>query len=115
MIAPSASCWSLRTAAQVPEEVHCAALPRGAEHLRQRGLQSGMRVADGQLHADQAARDEAAEEFAPEHLGFGFADVQADDLAAAGLVHGCAITTHLRATRPPARTFSTLATTNRYG
>src|SRR3954468_14071811 len=27
----------------------------------------------------------------------------------------CAMTTHLRATRPPSRTFSTLASTNRYG
>ena len=75
-------------AAQVAQEVHGAALPRRAEHLRQRRLQAGVRVADGQLHADQAARDEAAQELAPERLGLRLADVQADDLAPAGLVHG---------------------------
>ena len=47
-----------------------------------------MRVADGQLHADQAARDELAQELAPERLGLGLADVQADDLPPPRLVHG---------------------------
>ena len=46
-----------------------------------------MSVADGQLDADEAAGDEAPEELGPERLGLGFADVQADDLAASGLVH----------------------------
>ena len=46
-----------------------------------------MRVGDDQLHADQAALDQAAQELAPERLGLGLADVEADDLAAAGLVH----------------------------
>jgi hypothetical protein len=45
-------------------------------------------VADRKLHADQSARDKTAEQVAPERLGLGFADVQADDLAPAGLVHG---------------------------
>jgi hypothetical protein len=75
-------------AAQIAEEVHGAALPRRAEDLRQGGLQTRMRVADGKLHADQAARDERPEELAPERLGLGGADVQADDLAPAGLVDG---------------------------
>jgi hypothetical protein len=70
-------------AAQIAQEVHGAALPRRAEDLRQGGLQTRMRVADGKLHADQAARDER-----PERLGLGGADVQADDLAPAGLVDG---------------------------
>jgi hypothetical protein len=68
--------------------VHGAALPRHAEDLRQRGFQVGMRVADGELDADQAARDERAQELAPERLGLRGADVEADDLAAARLVDG---------------------------
>jgi hypothetical protein len=44
-------------------------------------------VADDQLHADQAARDQASEELRPERLGLGRADIQADDLPAARLVH----------------------------
>jgi hypothetical protein len=43
-------------AAQVAEEVHGATLPWRAEHRRQRGLRAGVGVADGQLHAEQAAR-----------------------------------------------------------
>ena len=45
-------------ATKVAEEVHGAALPWCAEHRRQRGLQAGVRVTDGQLHAEQAARHE---------------------------------------------------------
>src|SRR3954453_1461588 len=75
-------------AAQVSEEVHGAALPRRAEDLRERRLQSRVRVGDGELDADQAARDERAQELAPERLGLGLTDVQADDLASAGLVDG---------------------------
>jgi hypothetical protein len=73
-------------AAQVAEEVHGASLPRRAEDLGERGLQARMSVADRQLDADQAARDEASEELAPERLGLRGADVEADDLAAAGLM-----------------------------
>src|SRR3954451_15423190 len=47
-----------------------------------------MGVADGQLHADQPARHQRPEELAPERLGLRFADVEADDLLAAALVHG---------------------------
>ena len=47
-----------------------------------------MRVADGQLHPDQATGHEASEEVAPERLGLRFADVEADDLAPTGLVDG---------------------------
>src|SRR3954467_14650326 len=75
-------------AAEIAEEVHRAALPRRPEDLGEGGLQAGMRVADRQLDADQAARDERAQELAPEALGLRLADVQADDLAAAGLVDG---------------------------
>ena len=72
---------------QVAQEVHRAALPRRAEDPCDRGLQAGMRVTDRQLHANQTARYEASEELGPERLGLR-ADVQADDLAPAGLVHG---------------------------
>jgi hypothetical protein len=34
-----------------------------------------MRVADRQLNADEAARDQRAQELGPERLGLGFADV----------------------------------------
>jgi hypothetical protein len=47
-----------------------------------------VRVADGQLNADQAPGDQRAQELRPERLGLRGADVQADDLAAPGLVHG---------------------------
>src|SRR4051812_30694614 len=47
-----------------------------------------MRVADRELDADQPAGDERAQELAPERLGLGLTDVEADDLAAAGLVDG---------------------------
>src|SRR5688500_17123542 len=47
-----------------------------------------MGVADRQLDADQPARDQASEELAPERLGLGGADIEADDLATAGLVDG---------------------------
>jgi hypothetical protein len=65
-----------------------AALPTAAEHLRQRRLQSRLGVADRELHADRAARDQRPQELAPERLGLGLADAQADDLATPGLVHG---------------------------
>jgi hypothetical protein len=45
-------------AAQVTQEVDGAALPGRAEHLRQRVLEPRVRVADGELDADQAALDE---------------------------------------------------------
>jgi hypothetical protein len=72
----------------IAQEVDSAALPWAAEHLRQCRLQSRMGVGDRELHANQAALDQAAQELAPERLGLGLADIQADDLAASGLVHG---------------------------
>ena len=70
----------------VAQEVHGAALPGAAEDLGDRGLQAGVRVADGELDADQAALDEAAEEVGPERLGLGLADIDREDLAPAGLM-----------------------------
>ena len=84
-----------------------------AEHLGDRRLQAGVGVGDGQLHAGQAAGDQAAQELAPERLGLGLADVEADHLAPAGLVHAVGDTTPCATTRPPSRTFSTLASSHR--
>jgi hypothetical protein len=59
----------------VSEEVDGAALPGAAEDLGDRGLQPGVRVTDGELHADQPAGDQAAQELRPERFGLGLADV----------------------------------------
>src|SRR6266849_4814179 len=64
-----------------------AALPRRAERLADRVLQSFVRVGDDQLHAGQATLDQAAEEVAPERLRLALAAVEADHLAPTRLVH----------------------------
>ena len=76
-----------RMAEAVAEEVDRAALPGAAQDLRDRRLQPRVRVADRELHADQAACDQASEELGPEGLGLGLADVDAEDLAPPALVH----------------------------
>jgi hypothetical protein len=82
-------CWVF---AHVPErlaqEVHRAALPGAVERLRDRSLQAGVRVGHDQLHAAETALDQAAEEAAPERLRLALADVEADHLSVAGLMHG---------------------------
>ena len=109
-------CWSLRAwPRQSRRKVHGEALARRAQHLRQRRLQARVGVADRQLDADPSSGNEASEELAPERLGLGLADVQADDLPPPGLMHRVGDHTHLCTTGPPARTFSTLASTNTYG
>ena len=47
-----------------------------------------MGVGDDQLHAAEAALDQTAQEAAPEGFGLALADVEADHLTVAGLVHG---------------------------
>jgi hypothetical protein len=74
-------------AEQVAEEVDGAALPGAAKHLRDRRLQAGVGVADAQPDAVQPTSPQAAQELAPEALGLGLANVQADHLPAAGGVH----------------------------
>jgi len=71
----------------VAQEVHGAALPGAAEHLRDRRLQARVGVADRQLDADQAACDEPAQELGPERLGLGLADIDREDLPSPGLVN----------------------------
>ena len=71
----------------VTEEVDGAALPWGAEHLGDRGLEALVGVGDDQLDAGQAATDQRAQELAPERLGLGRAHIQADDLPLAAGIH----------------------------
>ena len=84
----------------VPEKVDGAALPATAEDLGDRRLEPGVRVSDGELHADQSASHEAAQELGPERLGLGFADIDREDLAPAGLMH--AVRDHQRLVDHPA-------------
>jgi hypothetical protein len=76
-----------RMAETVAQEVDGAALPGAAEDLRDHGLQARVGVADGALGADQATLDQAAQELGPERLGLGLADIDREDLAAAGLMN----------------------------
>ena len=97
----------------VPEEVHGAALPGAAQEAGDRGLEPLVGVGDDQLHAAQAARDQRAQEVGPERLGLGLADVDAEDLAPAGLVH--AVGDHHALVDHPAAvaTFSALPSSHR--
>ena len=68
-------------------EVDCAALPRTAEHAGDRGLQPLVLIGDRQAHAVEPALLERAQELDPERARLDLADIQADHLAHAGLVH----------------------------
>jgi hypothetical protein len=59
----------------VAQEMHGAALPWSAQHLRDRLLEAFVGVGDDQLHPGKAAADQAAEELSPERLGLGRAHV----------------------------------------
>jgi hypothetical protein len=98
-----------RVPERLAEEMDGAALPRRAEHLADRVLQSFVRVGDDQLHAGQATLDQAAEEVAPERLRLRFAAVEAITSRRPDSCTPCAITKHFLTTRPPFRTFSTFA------
>ena len=58
-----------------------AALPGAAKDLRDRRLQPGVRVADRELNADQAAPRQAVQEADLERFRFGLADIEAEDHA----------------------------------
>src|SRR5205814_418637 len=64
-----------------------AALPGTAKDLSDCVLQALVRVRDDELHAGQAAPDEAAQEVAPERLRLRFPAVEADHLPSPRLVH----------------------------
>ena len=53
----------------IAHEVDAAALPGGAEHLGDRGLDAFVSVGDDQLDASEAAPGELAQEGGPERLG----------------------------------------------
>jgi hypothetical protein len=74
-------------AQHVSDEVHGAALPRAAQHAGDRVLEPEVLVGDAQAHAGQAALAQRAQERDPVGLGLDLADVQADHLAPARLVH----------------------------
>jgi hypothetical protein len=78
----------------IAQKVHGAALPGAPKDLRDRRLQAGVGVGDRELHADQAALDQAAQERRPERLGLGLADIDREDLAPPGLVD--AVSDHQR-------------------
>ena len=65
----------------VAHEMDPAALPRGAQHFSDGGLQALVRIGDDQLHAPQAAMAEAAQELDPERLGLAVANAHAQHLA----------------------------------
>src|SRR3954471_5480424 len=72
---------------RVAHEVHAAALPSRAEHLRDRRLDALVSVGDDELHTPEAAPGELPQERGPEGLGFGGTDVHAEHLAPAIGVH----------------------------
>ena len=71
----------------IPGEVHRAALPWTTQHPRDRGLEPFVLIGDRQPHAGQPATLQAAEELDPEAARLDLADVEADHLPDAGLVH----------------------------
>ena len=89
-----------RVAEAVPEEMHRAALPGTAEHLRDRLLEPCVGIGYDELHASQPACHERAHELTPERRGLGLADVDPEDLAAARLVN--AVGDHDRLADDPA-------------
>ena len=88
MIAPSASCWSRRTWPRRSRRKctvqRCHGAPRTWASAAFRP--GARRIASSTPTSPRATSDR--EELAPERLGLRLADVQADDLAAAGLVDG---------------------------
>ena len=72
-----------------------------AQHLGDGLLEAGVGVGDASLTPSRPRARKRPQELAPERLGLGLAHVQADDLAAAGLVH--AVGDHQRLVAHPAR------------
>ncbi len=66
----------------IAHEVDPAALPRGAKHPGDGGLDALMRVRDHQLDPAQPPARELAQELRPEGFGLGGPDVQTQNLAA---------------------------------
>jgi hypothetical protein len=71
----------------VASEVDSAPLPWAAQHTGDRGFQPLVLVGDRQPHPGQATALERAQKLDPERPRLDLADVNADHLAHAGLVH----------------------------
>ncbi len=72
----------------VAHPMNATPLRRGANDPADRRFQPLLRVGDDKLHALETATNHALEEGRPEGLGFGWADVEPDDLALAVGVGG---------------------------
>ena len=68
---------------RVAGEVHPAALPGGAEHARDGGLDALVGVGDDEFHAAQAAPRQLPKEGRPEGLGLGRTNIHPEYLAPA--------------------------------
>ena len=73
-------------AQHVADEMDRTALPRAAEHPRDRVLQPEMLIGHAQAHPGEAALAQGAQEQHPEGLGLDLTDIQADHLPATGLM-----------------------------
>ena len=78
-------CWARPVAEHVAQNVHGAALPAAAEHRGDGGLSSRTHPTHG-AEPPKATGPHRVQEPAPEGLGLGFADTEADHLPAAGLL-----------------------------
>jgi hypothetical protein len=67
----------------VAHEVDSAPLPSCVEHLGDRGFNAFVGIGDNELDATQPAAGELAQECSPERLGFGRANIHAENLAPA--------------------------------
>ena len=67
----------------VPQEVHPAALPAGAQHLGDGGLDALVGIGDDQLHAPEPAPCQLAQEGRPDGRGIRGFDIYAQSLAPA--------------------------------
>src|SRR5690606_24810878 len=72
-----------RVRQRVPHEVDAAALPGSAQHLGDRRLEALVSVGDHQLCAPKAAPHQLSQEGCPERLGFGGANIEAENLTPA--------------------------------
>ena len=88
----------------VPHQVDAAALPGGAEDAGDRLLEAFVGIGDDQLHAFQAAPDQALEEARPERLRLRRADLSPMISRRPSVLAATAIIAATETIRPPSRT-----------